>query len=309
MTTEFCVYPLIKKEIELYSTNERKYFVFAYKCVLTAIDKILLCDLNIDICDNNPYRKYIYSEFDECEKFQKRLPIAGNLKSTEPLYEVIYDYLTYISEMFVSSFPYKELFERKNLGNTFGIYCETFEDYFYAYVKASFNLLCTLDLDFYQDNLGTEDNQCPESVPNSDFNTSLNKFTFSIKPYETEIEQKFFKKILSYLSRDYHLSAQVCLASIIDKKYLDGSKTNYRNELFRVVDFGIFDSNYNIKLLIEINDKTHERKDRILRDEHVRLVLEKVNISLISFKPTDIDNSDYIINELGEYAKPEYRKK
>ncbi|MCM1546237.1 MAG: hypothetical protein NC033_04285 [Clostridiales bacterium] len=83
------------------------------------------------------------------------------------------------------------------------------------------------------------------------FKQNLEKYNYTLKRYESICEKKFYKSILRNLSRDYHLIAQVCLASIIDKKQLDGSDAEHRGELFRIIDFGIFDDNYEIKLLID----------------------------------------------------------
>ena len=56
---------------------------------------------------------------------------------------------------------------------------------------------------------------------------------------------------------------QVNLASVIDKK----GDSNFRNELFRNIDFGVFNKDFKPLVLIEINDNTHFRKDRIERDK------------------------------------------
>lgn len=305
MITQFKKYTFIKYEIENVKEDNRKFFIFSYKAILTAIDKILLCDLTTQISDDNAYRQYINSEFKECEKFQQLYPITENFVSESNIYDKTKDTVNDLAVKFYDSFPFKEFFNYNRLGNIFGTECCDFEDYFFTFAFAAIHLNAVLELNVLPDN-----NLSIETITKSDsdkFALYLDKFTYSLKKYETDLEQKFYKKILSILSRDYHLIAQVSLLSIICKKNLDGTKTRILGELNRIIDFGIFDNDYKIKLLIEIDDKTHERKDRQIRDNHVRQILKKLNVSLISFKPEDINNSNLIIECLKKYVKPEFR--
>lgn len=100
-------------------------------------------------------------------------------------------------------------------------------------------------------------------------------------------EYEYFRIIDGYFGDRYIILPQINLASIIDKVG-DG----FRTELFRNVDFGVFDYNYRPVLLIEINDNTHFRKDRIERDEKVSAICKKAKIPLVSFWTKDgIDNA------------------
>lgn len=323
----FCKYPLIENEIKKCSADTCKFYIFAYKSVLTAIDKILLCDLNLEVNDKNPYRKYLYGEFDKCEKYQKQYPIetGKDISSERELYEIIENYLIELSEVFFDSFPYKELFKNEMLGNVFGFKCENPEDYFFAYTNASFNLLCTLELNLYpeledefddgkDDELEYErasDDTLYVDDDNEDiikFHQGIDKHVYMIKSYESICERDFYKKILRVLSRNYHLIAQVCLASIMDKAKLDGSSADHRGELFRIIDFGIFDDDYKIKLLIEVNDKTHDSPRTQIRDKKVQAILDRAGIKLIKFKPQDRFNIKFLISQLSEFVKPELLK-
>lgn len=75
----------------------------------------------------------------------------------------------------------------------------------------------------------------------------------------------------------------------------------YHNELFRNIDFGIFDKSYNLKLLIEINDKTHTLSDRRERDKKVRTICAKANIPIITFRTSYGINEEYIEKRLHKY--------
>lgn len=338
MFIEFSNYSHIKNEIENISFHERKYYIFSYNAVLTAIDKILLMDLNIDLREDNPYKVYINSEIEECEKFQNLYPLKGLIKSRRELQEKTDKFVLEIAQCFYSSFPFVELFNTDNLGDVFGNECTEFEDYLITYSYAAIGLNAILDLDLFEDDIDREKNTEQESerfrdylnqtntksyertnddtyyVDDEDedfakFKHTLDYSKYTLKRYESACEIKYYKALLRNLSRDYHLIAQVCLASIIDKKESDGSESKHRGELFRIIDFGIFDDNYEIKLLIEINDKTHDLPKTQLRDKKVQAILDKVGIKLIKFSPKKKIDDDYIIEQLGEYAKPELRKK
>ena len=53
------------------------------------------------------------------------------------------------------------------------------------------------------------------------------------------------------------------------------SSEKYRLELFRVIDFGIFDQEYKLCVLVEINDPSHETPERE-RDKKVVEIYERV---------------------------------
>ena len=80
----------------------------------------------------------------------------------------------------------------------------------------------------------------------------------------TIYERKMYN-IIKKLENEYTIIPQLNLAAIINKK----NNNKYYSELFRNIDFAIFDKELeNILLLIEINDKTHneyKRKDRDLK--------------------------------------------
>lgn len=105
----------------------------------------------------------------------------------------------------------------------------------------------------------------------------------------TKSEKEFYNKIKTLEQEiPVKIIPQVNLAAIIDKK----GNSKYRNELFRNIDFGIFDQDLNdILLLVELNDSTHFLKKRKKRDESVKRICVKSNIKLITFytnKPNEI---------------------
>ena len=126
------------------------------------------------------------------------------------------------------------------------------------------------------------------------------------KRFITEAEKYFYIKLLK-ATKEYNvvILPQINLASIIDKNY----EIKYRLELFRNIDFGIFDKDYNILALIEYNDPTHLREDRVDRDIKVKIICEAVNIPLITFWTKDENTTEYIDLKLKTYIENNKEKK
>ena len=106
---------------------------------------------------------------------------------------------------------------------------------------------------------------------------TLPKYTKKKLVSKTEIA--FGKAIKKALPEGYRLQPQICLASILRKK----GDSKFANELFRIIDFGIFDKEFNILFLIEINDESHNKRKRIARDYKVKDICEEAGIPLITF--------------------------
>lgn len=108
----------------------------------------------------------------------------------------------------------------------------------------------------------------------------------------TEIE--YYDIIARAVAGKFFILPQINLASIIDKK----GGGNFRSELFRNIDFGIFDADFKPLLLIEINDNTHFRKDRQERDEKVGKICKKAGIPLLTFWVKDGVNPEQITKKV-----------
>ena len=110
----------------------------------------------------------------------------------------------------------------------------------------------------------------------------------------TPTELEYLRVIRALLGNDYLVLPQVNLASVIDKK----GDSNFRNELFRNIDFGVFNKDFKPLVLIEINDNTHFRKDRIERDKKVATICKKAGIPLVTFWVKDgisVDNISSVL--------------
>jgi hypothetical protein len=106
----------------------------------------------------------------------------------------------------------------------------------------------------------------------------------------------FFYNCLKDLNPEYVIIPQVSLASIIKKV----NYHKYQNELYRIIDFGIFDKSLNILLTIEINDSSHKARKRINRDYKVKEMLKEANIELLIFKTDCINTKESIIFKVNE---------
>lgn len=112
----------------------------------------------------------------------------------------------------------------------------------------------------------------------------------------TDTEKKFYYGIKEILPNEYILQPQVNLASIIDKI----NNTKFANELFRNVDFCIFDKNYKPIFIIEVNDDTHLQKNRQARDYKVKNICEEAGIPILTLWTKYGVNQDYISKKIIE---------
>ncbi|MBE6862910.1 MAG: DUF2726 domain-containing protein [Ruminococcus sp.] len=105
------------------------------------------------------------------------------------------------------------------------------------------------------------------------------------KPILTDREYSFYEK-LRELADEYGLQifTKVRLADLIEPK--DRSDLSLWWECFnkikaKHIDFALADRDTNIILLIELDDSTHARADRIERDEFVDAVLDNTGYTLM----------------------------
>lgn len=109
-------------------------------------------------------------------------------------------------------------------------------------------------------------------------------------------EVEYLNAIASALPAYYHVFPQINLASFIDRT----DSARYRNELFRNVDFLITDSEYAPKIVVEVNDQTHLKRDRRERDEKVAKICEEAGIPLIKLWTSYGVQPDYIQRRISE---------
>jgi len=130
-------------------------------------------------------------------------------------------------------------------------------------------------------------------------NNNENHFKdYEKKPLMSRSEIEIGKKLVSIIPNDkYLLQTQIPLSSIIHKT----NEHSYAGELYRTIDFGIFDKATNVKVLIEVNDSSHLRSNRRARDFKVKNILDQAGIPLITLWTNRPNTTEYIKTRLSQY--------
>lgn len=111
------------------------------------------------------------------------------------------------------------------------------------------------------------------------------------KSIVTPCELDFLKTLRRISPEKYEVLPQAVLLSVIDKR----TETAYRNELFRVIDYVFVDRiSFAPLLLVELNDRSHLRADRKLRDEKVREICDKAKLPLVMFTTDETRSFDLV---------------
>ena len=109
----------------------------------------------------------------------------------------------------------------------------------------------------------------------------INDGIYHKREFITECEKEFMFKLNNIFGNKYIIQPQIPLRMIVSK---NNDKLNkYASELNRYIDFGIFNKNYELQVLVELNDKTHELEERQVRDLKVQNICKQANIPLITF--------------------------
>lgn len=120
----------------------------------------------------------------------------------------------------------------------------------------------------------------------------------------TRAEHEFFDILVEIVGDKYHVFTQVHLPTILDHKVTNGQ--NWKGAFSHIngksVDFVICDKSYIKPLLaIELDDKSHEKLDRIERDSEVERMLLDAEMSLLRFKNSGSFDKEEIKTELKKF--------
>ena len=116
----------------------------------------------------------------------------------------------------------------------------------------------------------------------------------------TRREYAFFKA-LQPIAQKHHLMIcpKVRLADLVavpqgttERKWFNYIKAKH-------VDFTLCDMDLNVKLVIELDDSTHDRPDRQTRDDFVDRVFQKINVKLLHVRTWGTDLEQTIISAIG----------
>ena len=136
----------------------------------------------------------------------------------------------------------------------------------------------------------------------SNQNGNINNNYYVIKNNPMTETEKIFLNHLRTITDKYNLIVlpQVQLQSIF-KVSNNKDITSFNKIKSKSIDFAIVDNNYNYKFFIELDDYTHNRKNRIKRDIFVNNLFEIYNLKLIRIKTQNnynLDNVENIIKEV-----------
>lgn len=129
--------------------------------------------------------------------------------------------------------------------------------------------------------------------------------------FMSRAEHECFDAILKAVGNEYHIFPQVHLSSIVDNKVTGQNwKGAFKHISQKSVDFVLCDKAYiSPKLAIELDDKTHERPDRIERDSEVERILKDAGLPLLrlenngGFNPQEL--AEKIRSQVTNLGKPE----
>lgn len=133
---------------------------------------------------------------------------------------------------------------------------------------------------------------------NNNNNSNINNYLMLKNPM-TDTEKKFVSYLKPFTDK-YNLIIlpQVQLQSIF-KVYNKKEISAFNKIKSKSVDFAIVDNNYNYKIFIELDDYTHNRKDRIKRDIFVNELFSKYELKLKRIKV----QNNYNLEELESIIK------
>lgn len=100
--------------------------------------------------------------------------------------------------------------------------------------------------------------------------------------FMSRAEHEFYNALVQAVGNEYVIFSQVHLPTLLDHKIKGQNWQGAFSHINRKsVDFVLCDRNYIApKLVIELDDKTHERPDRIERDVEVEQILKEAGLPL-----------------------------
>ncbi|PHM64947.1 hypothetical protein Xsto_02556 [Xenorhabdus stockiae] len=109
----------------------------------------------------------------------------------------------------------------------------------------------------------------------------------------TETENNYYKNLLGWFDKNCHVHCQVSLGQLIDFPEQDGFSDEERRRFFTIfngmaMDFVLVSrKTKKIVCVIELNDHTHKKEERIERDKKLQKLMESAKIP---FMPVTVCN-------------------
>ena len=113
----------------------------------------------------------------------------------------------------------------------------------------------------------------------------------------TKNELKFYKQLKKITDKlNLTIFVQVSLYQIIkNKEYKDFNKIKSKS-----IDFVITENNGKIKLCIELDDSSHNKNNRIKRDNFINEIFKQTNINLLRIPVQESYNLETLENKIKE---------
>ena len=115
----------------------------------------------------------------------------------------------------------------------------------------------------------------------------LPRGAISGKPLLSEWERVTLRALRAELPAGFHACPQVRLVDMLSIQGSDRSegRVTFNRLASKSVDFAVVDGSGRVAVVVELDDRTHGREDRIARDKTVSEALGQAGIPLARFKP------------------------
>jgi len=127
---------------------------------------------------------------------------------------------------------------------------------------------------------------------------------YELRPYLlTKAEHSFYGVLKSFLPDNLQVMAKVRLADLIRVKPRSLNYAAANNKIIsKHVDFVICKAAPLMPcVVIELNDKSHDKPDRVTRDHFLREALQAANLPLVEVKAAKSYNTDDIMIEINRH--------
>ncbi len=113
-------------------------------------------------------------------------------------------------------------------------------------------------------------------------------------------EHECYDALMLAVGKDYYIFAQVHVPTIVDSKVVGQNwRGAFRHINEKSVDFVLCDKAYiSPKLVIELDDRTHERIDRVERDKEVERILKDAGLPLLRLENNGKFNTDELAQKI-----------
>lgn len=129
-------------------------------------------------------------------------------------------------------------------------------------------------------------------------------YTYRRKPYiMTRKENTFYHTLSRILGNQYYIFPQVNLITLFEYKIKGQNWKGAKATIDRLsVDYVICDNRWLSPILaVELDDPTHQRGDRIVRDRNVEKIFRDAKIPLVRIAEKDSINEEYVRAEISKY--------